>query len=280
MGGARRPSGAGAGCRVDPTPHHYDSPGAVTSPSHASPALRPRPKTKAANRVRAPPLRLDADRCALRHRRAWAQNSKLPPDLGPVPRHHPGSRPGRAHGQPLAGAQRQRGHPSAGGAAERDRLRGHRRWDHWYPARPGTRRCGPPPASCSTCSRCWLVRYSRDLERYRYLLLLVAGILLVAPLFFSPLYGARLWIHFGSFSFQPVEFSKILLCIFFASYFAENKELLSIPDRADRQPPLPRPPPARPDHRGLGGCDGDHRDRKRHRLRRPALRPVHRPACG
>ncbi len=74
-----------------------------------------------------------------------------------------------------------------------------------------------------------IVRYSRDLERYRYLLLLVAGMLLVAPLFFSPIYGARLWVHFGSLSFQPIEFSKILLCIFFASYFAENKEMLSIP---------------------------------------------------
>ena len=74
-----------------------------------------------------------------------------------------------------------------------------------------------------------VVRYSRDLERYRYLLLLVAGIFLVAPLFFSPIDGARLWVHFGSLSFQPIEFSKILLCIFFASYFAENKEMLSIP---------------------------------------------------
>ncbi len=74
-----------------------------------------------------------------------------------------------------------------------------------------------------------VVRYSRDLERYRYLLLLVAGLLLVSPLFFSPINGARLWVHAGSFEFQPVEFSKILLCIFFASYFAENKELLSIP---------------------------------------------------
>jgi cell division protein FtsW (lipid II flippase) len=74
-----------------------------------------------------------------------------------------------------------------------------------------------------------VVRYSRDLERYRYLLLLLAGILLVAPLFFSPIGGARLWIHYGSLSFQPVEFSKILLCIFFASYFAENKEMLTIP---------------------------------------------------
>ena len=74
-----------------------------------------------------------------------------------------------------------------------------------------------------------VVRYSRDLERYRYLLLLLAGVLLVAPLFFSPINGARLWVHVGGISFQPIEFSKILLCIYFASYFAENKEMLTIP---------------------------------------------------
>ncbi len=80
-----------------------------------------------------------------------------------------------------------------------------------------------------------VVRYTRDLERYRYLLLLIAGILLVAPLFFTPLpgeggsSGARLWVHVGHLTFQPVEISKILLCIFFASYFASNKELLAIP---------------------------------------------------
>ncbi len=74
-----------------------------------------------------------------------------------------------------------------------------------------------------------VVRYTRDLERYRYLLLLLAGILLVAPLFFSSINGARLWVHVGALRFQPIEFSKLLLCIYFASYFAANKELLSIP---------------------------------------------------
>ena len=74
-----------------------------------------------------------------------------------------------------------------------------------------------------------VVRYTRDLERYRYLLLLLAGALLVAPLFFSPINGARLWVHVGGLRFQPIEFSKLLLCIYFASYFAANKELLSIP---------------------------------------------------
>jgi cell division protein FtsW (lipid II flippase) len=74
-----------------------------------------------------------------------------------------------------------------------------------------------------------VVRYSRDLERYRYILLLLAGALLVSPLFFNPINGARLWVHFSHFEFQPIEFSKILLCVFFASYFAANKEMLSIP---------------------------------------------------
>ncbi len=74
-----------------------------------------------------------------------------------------------------------------------------------------------------------VVRYTRDLDRYRYMLLLLAGIMLLAPLFFSPINGARLWVHVGVVRFQPIEFSKLLLCIFFASYFAENKEMLSIP---------------------------------------------------
>ncbi|MGH9090332.1 MAG: FtsW/RodA/SpoVE family cell cycle protein [Acidimicrobiales bacterium] len=77
-----------------------------------------------------------------------------------------------------------------------------------------------------------VVRHTRDLDRYRYLLLLLAGVLLVAPLMPGiglDVNGARLWVHAGSLEFQPVELAKIILCVFFASYFAENKELLSIP---------------------------------------------------
>jgi len=77
-----------------------------------------------------------------------------------------------------------------------------------------------------------VIRHSRDLDRYRYLLLLGAGILLVAPLvpgLGSTILGARLFVHVGPVQFQPVEIAKIMLCIFFASYFAEKKELLSIP---------------------------------------------------
>ncbi len=76
------------------------------------------------------------------------------------------------------------------------------------------------------------VRHVRDLDRYRYLTLLAAIALLAAPLIPHvgiSINGARLWIPVGPFSFQPVEFAKILLIFFFASYFAANRDLLSIP---------------------------------------------------
>jgi cell division protein FtsW (lipid II flippase) len=77
-----------------------------------------------------------------------------------------------------------------------------------------------------------LVRRSRDLDRYRYLLLLGGVVLLLMPLVPGiglDIGGARLWVHLGPVQFQPVELAKILLCIFFASYFAEKREILTIP---------------------------------------------------
>jgi cell division protein FtsW (lipid II flippase) len=79
-----------------------------------------------------------------------------------------------------------------------------------------------------------LVRRSRDLDRYRYLLLLVGVALLLAPMvphIGLKVNGARLWVHLGSVEFQPVEVAKIVFVVFFASYFAETKELLTIPSR-------------------------------------------------
>ncbi|HVB50241.1 MAG TPA: FtsW/RodA/SpoVE family cell cycle protein [Acidimicrobiales bacterium] len=77
-----------------------------------------------------------------------------------------------------------------------------------------------------------LVRHVRDLDRYRYLTLVAAIALLAAPLvphLGATVNGARLWIPVGPFTFQPVEFAKILLIFFFASYFAANRDLLTIP---------------------------------------------------
>ncbi len=78
----------------------------------------------------------------------------------------------------------------------------------------------------------FVVRRSRDLDRYRYLLLVGGVILLLLPLVPGiglNLNGARLWVHVGSVQFQPVEVAKLMLCVFFASYFAEKREILTIP---------------------------------------------------
>ena len=77
-----------------------------------------------------------------------------------------------------------------------------------------------------------LVRRSRDLDRYRYLLLLAAVALMLAPLIphFGQIHnGARLWVGIGGLNGQPIELAKLALCIFFASYFVEKRELLSVP---------------------------------------------------
>jgi cell division protein FtsW (lipid II flippase) len=79
-----------------------------------------------------------------------------------------------------------------------------------------------------------MVRRSRDLDRYRYLLLLGAVLLMLSPLIphlGSPVAGTtvKLWIRLGPITGQPVELAKLALCIFFASYFAEKRELLSVP---------------------------------------------------
>ncbi|MFZ0666262.1 MAG: FtsW/RodA/SpoVE family cell cycle protein [Acidimicrobiales bacterium] len=77
-----------------------------------------------------------------------------------------------------------------------------------------------------------VVKRSRDLDRYRYLLLLAGAALLLAPLVphvGEDINGARLWVHVGPINGQPVEVAKIFLCIFFASYFVEKREMLSVP---------------------------------------------------
>ena len=77
-----------------------------------------------------------------------------------------------------------------------------------------------------------VVRRSRDLDRYRYLLGGLGAMLLLLPLvphFGTNIGGARLWVRVGRIQFQPVELAKLLLCVFFASYFADKRELLSIP---------------------------------------------------
>lgn len=69
-----------------------------------------------------------------------------------------------------------------------------------------------------------------NLERYRYTIALAGIVLLLLPLaphIGEDVNGARLWVHLGPLSFQPEEFAKIALAIFFASVLAERADLLA-----------------------------------------------------
>src|SRR5205823_5299951 len=74
-----------------------------------------------------------------------------------------------------------------------------------------------------------IVRRARDLERYRYSFALLGIALLLLPLVPGlgvSIGGNRIWVHFGPINFQPGEFAKIVLAVFFASYLTEREELL------------------------------------------------------
>jgi cell division protein FtsW (lipid II flippase) len=76
-----------------------------------------------------------------------------------------------------------------------------------------------------------VVRQTRILERYRYTFMLVGLGLLLMPLLpgiGQAKFGARIWVEVGPVSFQPGEFAKIALAIFFAAYLVEKRELLAV----------------------------------------------------
>lgn len=75
-----------------------------------------------------------------------------------------------------------------------------------------------------------LIPRSPDLRRWRYTSLALGLVLLLLPLvpglgFTSG--GARIWVNLGPINFQPGEFAKILLAIFFAGYLDERRALIA-----------------------------------------------------
>ncbi|BAU86032.1 cell division protein ftsW [Streptomyces laurentii] len=72
-----------------------------------------------------------------------------------------------------------------------------------------------------------LIRDHRALQRYAYLSVAAALGLMILPIFFPAVNGARIWIRVGGLSFQPGEFAKILLAVFFAAYLAANRAALA-----------------------------------------------------
>jgi peptidoglycan glycosyltransferase len=76
-----------------------------------------------------------------------------------------------------------------------------------------------------------VVRRVRDLDRYRWTIGLAGIGLLLLPLVPGvgrSVNGAKIWVGLGPLTFQPAEFAKILLAVFFASYLVEKRELLAV----------------------------------------------------
>ncbi|MDF2254526.1 FtsW/RodA/SpoVE family cell cycle protein [Streptantibioticus ferralitis] len=76
-----------------------------------------------------------------------------------------------------------------------------------------------------------LLRDHRTLARYGYVSMAAALVLMAVPIFFPAINGARIWIRLGPLSFQPGEFAKILLAVFFAAYLAANRHALAYTER-------------------------------------------------
>lgn len=78
-------------------------------------------------------------------------------------------------------------------------------------------------------------------KRYKYTFGAIGIVLLVLPMLVgTEIYGSKLWIKIGSFTFQPGEFAKVFIVLFLAGYLAENRELLSISNHSFLGIKLPR----------------------------------------
>jgi cell division protein FtsW (lipid II flippase) len=83
----------------------------------------------------------------------------------------------------------------------------------------------------------FVVLFFRDYHKlftYKYLLALVAVCLIAST--FTPLgyevNGVRLWLQIGPVTFQPSEFARIALIVFFAGYLADKRDLWAATSRS------------------------------------------------
>jgi cell division protein FtsW (lipid II flippase) len=87
------------------------------------------------------------------------------------------------------------------------------------------------------------LRDHRRLQTFTYTSGAAAVALLLLPLVPGlgvDINGARIWIHLGSFSFQPGEVAKILLVISFAGYLVQHRDALALAGRRILFVDLPR----------------------------------------
>jgi cell division protein FtsW (lipid II flippase) len=81
----------------------------------------------------------------------------------------------------------------------------------------------------------------RILQRYTYISMVVALVLLVLPVFFPGINGAKIWITIpGVGSLQPGEFAKIIITVFFAGYLMVKRDALALASRRFMGLYLPR----------------------------------------
>ena len=74
------------------------------------------------------------------------------------------------------------------------------------------------------------VQRAGDLARYKWTLFFAGVGLLLLPMLPGigvNVNGARIWVRLGPLNFQPGEFAKLALAVFFAAYLAERRELIA-----------------------------------------------------
>ncbi|MFE1781888.1 FtsW/RodA/SpoVE family cell cycle protein [Streptomyces sp. NPDC059506] len=80
----------------------------------------------------------------------------------------------------------------------------------------------------------------RRLQRYTYISMAVALVLLILPAFFPARNGAKIWISVGPLNMQPGEFAKIIITVFFAGYLMVKRDALALASRRFMGLYLPR----------------------------------------
>ncbi|MER5497822.1 FtsW/RodA/SpoVE family cell cycle protein [Streptomyces sp. NPDC015184] len=85
-----------------------------------------------------------------------------------------------------------------------------------------------------------ILKDHRILQRYTYISMAVALVLLVLPMFFPAVNGAKIWISLGPFTIQPGEFAKILIAVFFSGYLMVKRDALALASRRFMGMYLPR----------------------------------------
>jgi cell division protein FtsW (lipid II flippase) len=76
-----------------------------------------------------------------------------------------------------------------------------------------------------------ILKDHRILQRYTYISMAVALVLLALPMFFPPRNGARIWIQLGPINIQPGEFAKIIIAVFFSGYLMVKRDALALASR-------------------------------------------------